>query len=520
MIQFITSCITGDRDFAYGRFDQYMLGRYIDGLKSGSLTRDHARAIIAHLFVKTKEITGTATDNYSTKPIPCFASNEYIVIGGRSPNGKCDVNELSYLVLEAATLAEVPQPGINIRIDPDYPASFKTAVAQAIETCGPQINLWNDRLILDTLEKYYPQIDRADAYDYAWTACNRINFPGKENITHGERWYCMPGWLNAAMNEGREWHSRHKLTSEIPHVSKIRTFDELMGHIATYARAELNKWSGGAAFMAGSGEIPTEFRFDSVLLQDCIARCKEARGGGVKYRTQFHIFTGVATLADSLMALKRLVFEDQRYTLAEFNDILLKGFEGHEQLRQEIINTIPKYGNNDEEVDAIARRVTEIGYDAMESIDNPSGLIMFPGLYSLYVEYLWMSEVPTTPDGRRKGEPISENQSAVHGADSNGLAAMLQSAARLPHERSGRGGLNVRFAGKMTPETLVNTIDTYFRLGGQHLSIMQIDKATLREAQAHPDQYRTLCVRIGGFSDYFVSLSPTAQEEIIARTEY
>ena len=312
MIQLITSCVVGARDFSYGRIDQYLLPLYRRGVADGTLTPDLARTILAHLFIKTKEITGTATDNYQVKPIPSFASNQYVTIGGRSPDGAVDVNELSYLVLEAACLAYVPQPGINVRIDPDYPLAFKQAVAAAMASCAPQINLWNDRSILATLERFYPAVERDDRFDYAFTACNRVNFPGREVITHGERWHCMPSWLLLALNEGRGWQADAPRLEGIPPLSTIASVEELLAHFATVARVKVNEAVGGRQPLRQSSP---PFSFESILLRDCVARSKDARDGGIRYQTQFHLFSGVATVADSLAAIRRLVFGERRYSL-------------------------------------------------------------------------------------------------------------------------------------------------------------------------------------------------------------
>ncbi len=167
LIQLVTSCVVGARDFAYGRLDQYLLPLYEQGMRDGSLDRDTARAYLAHLFIKTKEITGTATDNYRTKPTPSHASNQYVIIGGVTPAGEDAVNDLSYLILEAVCLADVPQPEINVRIDEGSPDAFKEAVARAVEVCAHQIQFWNDRVILNILSDRYPAVKLEDARDYA-----------------------------------------------------------------------------------------------------------------------------------------------------------------------------------------------------------------------------------------------------------------------------------------------------------------------------------------------------------------
>jgi trans-4-hydroxy-L-proline dehydratase len=519
LIQFVTSCVIGSRDFAYGRIDQYLLPFYERGIADGSLTPDRASLYLAHLFVKSKEITGTATDNYQTKPTPCHASNQYAIIGGVTPDGEEGINALSYRVLEAITLADVPQPEINVRIDPDSPLPFKEACARAIETSAPQVQFWNDRAILDILAEHYPQVPLADARDYALTACNRINFPGRENITGGEHWHVMPRWLLAALDQGRDPVSGESLAADLPPLAEIDSLDDLLTSFERIARQQV-----GAAVRRATEHTrqpePHRFHFESALLDDCLERSLDARGGGTRYPTQFHLFGGVATVTDSLMAIQKLVFEERRYALADFAQITRDDYVGHEPLRQELLNRIPRFGNDQPEADELAHRVSLIAFDALSSADNPDTHLLFPALYSLHHHMHWGRELPATTDGRRAGDPLSENQSPVHGADRAGLSALLNSAARLPHDRAPMGGLNIRFGGKLPPAQFIALLDTFFAQGGVTVGYTQIDRATLLAARENPEQYRSLCVRVTGFSEYFVALSPAGQQDIIDRTEY
>lgn len=220
------------------------------------------------------------------------------------------------------------------------------------------------------------------------------------------------------------------------------------------------------------------------------------------------------------MAIEKLVFAEQRLSLENFAAIVRADFAGHELLRQEIVNRIPGFGNDIPEVDDLARRLSEIAFAALETAPNPDDHLLFPALYSLHHHTRWGAELPATPDGRRAGAPLSENQSPVHGADSAGLSALLRSVACLPHDRAPMGGLNIRFGGKLPPEQFVALLDTFFALGGVTVGYTQVDRATLLAARDNPEQHRGLCVRVTGFSEYFVALSPEGQQDIIDRTEY
>jgi formate C-acetyltransferase len=197
-----------------------------------------------------------------------------------------------------------------------------------------------------------------------------------------------------------------------------------------------------------------------------------------------------------------------------------RNFEGHDDLREEIQKRIPKFGNDQETVDALARRVGEIILDALDAAPLPPDHLVIPGFYSLLHHHTFADHLPATPDGRRRGEPFSENQSPSYGTDTRGLTALLQSVARLPLDRTALGGLNVKFGGVIPAAKVRNILDTFFALGGLHIGFSFVDRQTLTEAREHPEQYRTLTVRMYGFSEYFVSLSPMEQQELIERTEH
>jgi len=171
-------------------------------------------------------------------------------------------------------------------------------------------------------------------------------------------------------------------------------------------------------------------------------------------------------------------------------------------------------------VDALARRVCDIALDALEEAPNPEGYPLLGAIYSLHCHVPWGQAMPATPDGRRSGEPVSENQSPVHGTDREGVTALLRSVASLPLSGTATGGLNIKLAGKPSPDVVVGLMESFFEMGGVHVGFTFVDRETLLAAQSRPEEYRSLCVRITGFSEYFIALSPEAQADVIARTEH
>ncbi|MEN6645539.1 MAG: pyruvate formate lyase family protein [Armatimonadia bacterium] len=516
LVHLVLSCYVGARDFALGRLDQILLPLYQQGLADGTLTPDLARTYLAHFLMKTKEITGTTTDNYRSKPTPSFASNQYVVLGGRSPAGDDETNELTLLILEAASLVKMPQPELNVRLSRSSSPQLKQAVAQALPACHAQLQFWNDDLIIPQLERLGFSPD--DAYGYSLTACNRINLPGLFDFAGGDAFHNMAHWLLMALDEGRDPVTGGQAVAGLASVAAMRSLDDVL---AAFAQVAASLLTASVAQTTGAMRgAPHDFHFESVLLGDCVARGRDLGRGGLRYCTQYHYLGGVATVTNSLLAIQKLVFEQQRFGLSEFLAIVANRFAGHEPLRQEIVNALPKYGNDQIEADELARRVCEIALDALAAAPNPGSCLLFPAIYSLHCHLGWGDQLPATPDGRLTGEPISENQSPVLGTDRAGITALLRSVARLPLGRTPTGGLNLKLAFRPEPEMALRLVESYFALGGIHVGFTFVDRATLSAAQANPAQFRSLCVRVTGFSEFFVALSPAAQAEMIARTEY
>ena len=268
-------------------------------------------------------------------------------------------------------------------------------------------------------------------------------------------------------------------------------------------------------------DMPADtFHFESVMQHDCIETCVDVSKGGMRYPLDTHLFVGIATVADSLAAIEQMVYVENRLTLAEFMAIVRSDFDGQDALRSEILHNCPRYGNNNDNADRWAVAVTDLLFDVVKEVEQPMQNLIVPALYSLHLHSHLGDDYPATPDGRKKGEFLSENQSPTHGADRSGMTALLHSAAKLPNWRTLESGLGVRMHGKLGSEHFLAMTDAFFELGGQHLGVTVVDRETLLRAREHPQEYQDLCVRVTGFSAYFNTLSPQAKQDVIDRTGY
>jgi formate C-acetyltransferase len=271
-----------------------------------------------------------------------------------------------------------------------------------------------------------------------------------------------------------------------------------------------------------AGYLPAPFM--SLLIDDCIARGLDYNNGGARYNTTYIQGVGIGTVTDSLTAVKYHVFDKQDITMDELLTALAADFQGHEQLRHELCSHTPKYGNDDDYADTIAQEVFDAYYELLNGRPNTKGGRYRVNLLPTTVHVYFGSVTGALPNGRRTGEPVSEGISPSQGCDTKGPTAVIKSAARIDHARTGGTLLNMKFnpqvlAGDDGIEKLAHLIRSYFKLDGHHIQFNVIDAKTLREAQQQPQQYRDLIVRVAGYSDYFVDVGRDLQNEIIARTE-
>jgi formate C-acetyltransferase len=264
--------------------------------------------------------------------------------------------------------------------------------------------------------------------------------------------------------------------------------------------------------------------FLSVLIDDCIANGRDYNAGGARYNNTFIQAVGIGSLADCLSGIKQTVFDRREKTLGELVDALDRNFEGQEPLRQRLLHRTSKYGNDDDLVDDLMTQAFNALFEMIDSRPNTKGgcyrLEMLPTTSHVY----FGSVTGATPDGRKAGLPLSDGISPVQGADRNGPTAVIRSAAKMDHIKTGGTLLNMKFTpslleGEKGIDDLSHLVRSYFKLDGHHMQFNVVSTETLRKAQVNPDAYRDLLVRVAGYSDYFADLTPALQEEIIARTE-
>ena len=356
------------------------------------------------------------------------------------------------------------------------------------------------------------------------SGCVEVGAFGKEAyILTG--YFNLPKVLEITLNNGLDPRTGRMLGIETGDPLSFTAFDELF---AAFERQMLHfidiKVRGNNTIERLYAKyMPAPFL--SLLTDDCIARGDDYHSGGARYNTSYIQGVGIGTITDELSAIKKHVFEDKTLSMCSLLEILVADFAGFERERQMLLNRTPRFGNDDDSADDLMVRVFEAYFNAVDGRKNLRGGEYHINLLPTTCHVYFGSVTGATPDGRKAWTPLSEGVSPVQGADRCGPTAAVRSVAKMDHARTGGTLLNQKFTPQVLAtdeglEKLVQLVRTYFKLDGHHIQFNVVDAATLRAAQQNPEEYRSLIVRVAGYSDYFCDLSKTLQEEIIARTEH
>ena len=483
LVEMILSCVTGGRDFAYSRLDLALLPYFREDESEDALD------ILSSFLLKNNEIGGLGSELNSPMPVPCGATNIYLMLGGRGAEAALP---LDLLFVKAAGIVRLPQPIFALRYEKTSPKEWKRACMDAAQDLDGQAALYNDDILIPSL------IDLGysdwQAVNYTMSGCNRAEFPGQQSSDYFHN--CAQWLLDAFYDE------------------QVTDMDSLLAAFDREARK-------GVERAVGNGRAPADsdlrFNLESFLLDGCMENARDLENGGLATETVVHNLCGAATIIDSLAAIDTLVFKEKSISLTRYRELVKSDFALDPALHTRISLRLPKYGNDDPAVDRWAPVVGEIMANAVR--DMRGERIHIPSFYSLFMHQQMGTRTGATPDGRLSGRHISENQSPVYGRDTKGVTALLRSVAALPQRLCGSGGLNIRFARRMDNALLKGLVETYFEMGGVVLAVSIVSRQTLIEARENPDRFRGLLVRVVGYSDVFVNLPESMQLEIIERTE-
>jgi len=515
-----------------GRLDQYCFPYYDRDLKQGVITRDQALELLECLWLKLGE-SNRAAGEQMTRNHYGYPFWLQVPVGGQTVDGYDATNALSYLLLDVSSNMLLHEPCVSARIHKRTPDKFMMKCLEAIKAHGGgHPALFNDEVIIPSQLAYVPGITKEDAYDYNIIGCSEIVFGGKG--TEGLPMHLLSlVRLLELMMQGKDPFTGSPLTSGAGSMLDWKTFDDIM--LAYTEQARL--WSR-LMFMQVLPivELHATYRpcpYLSSLTRDCIKRGKSYYDGGAIYgnRAVVVCIVGIANLANSIAAIRKLVFDDGVITMTQLKHALETNFEDSStkptgpQIR-ELCRCAPKYGNDDPYVDNVAKNCLNILLKELRKHETRPGQGYGATIAPVVTHIVNGALCGATPDGRKAGTPLSDACSPAQGTDVNGPTADIKSVATLEHINCVQGTI---FNMKMHPAALetkagmlkwANLIRTYFDLGGWEIQFNVVSAETLRDAQKHPEKYRDLVVRVVGYSAFFVELEKTVQDDIISRTEH
>ena len=519
--QLVLNLETNGHAISPGRFDQYMYPFYRHSLDSGELSEEEAQELLDLLWVKLDEIT-IAKDSGESDTSSSYPEFQNLNIGGLTPDGQDATNELSYMCLTALEHVKLPQPQLSAQISTKTPHKFLLRCCELLKYGMGLPALFNSDTIVLGMVNRGKKLE--DARSGSVNGCVSPNCDGKDRMA-SSGYFNLVKCLELALNDGIDRLTGEQLSPKTGNPCKFSTFNNVINafkqQVSYFVELKVKYDNIIRDIYATHCPVP----FTSAVIDDCIKKGLDWHNGGARYNQAVISGVGLGTITDALSAIKKHIFDEKNFTMAELKKALDEDFHGHEILRQVLINKTPHYGNDDDYADSLAVLTQKIFCEEVERYRDIQGAKYYVNLLPTTAHIALGKLTGATPDGRHAHAWLSEGISPVQGCDKLGPTAVAKSVSKLDHARCNGTLLNM----KITPQILKNGEDLfklaglirgYFGLGGHHVQFNIIDERTLRNAQKHPESYRNLLVRVAGYSDYFVLLSPDIQEEIISRTEH
>ena len=504
-----------------GRFDQYMISFYRRDIKEGRITEELARDLIACLWIKCTGMI-KLRDEKSSKAFAGFPLFQNITIGGVTATGADATNELSYLMLEAVAEARTSQPSVSLRYHDKIPREILTKAAEVIRLGIGYPAIMNDHSIIP--KHLIRGATLAEARDYC-TNCVETDVPGCTDSRAHSGYVNFPKCLLLALNDGKDLSTGEQVGPQTGPLTSFRNFDDLMTAYQAQVHSAVEAIVAAYDIIDAVHAAVAPEPFLSSLLDDCISTGTTRQQGGARYNFSGIFGVGLSSAADGLAALKQLVIEENRIDGQNLLAGLQTNFSEAEFMRQMLLKKAPKFGNDDDAVDLLAREVASSFARAVTQFPCKRGGIYIPELHSVATHVLFGEMTGATPDGRLAGEPFADGLSPMGGRDRSGPTAAVRSVTKIDHVEMLQGLLyNQKFHPTCldTPEALQNFVDylkVFCELGGHHIQFNVVHADSLRQAQESPLNFRDLIVRVAGYSAYFTELNRRTQNEIINRTE-
>lgn len=507
--------------FNPGRLDQNLYPFFKKDKAEGILTQEKAIELLQAFWVKFNNQPAPPKVGVTAEESNTYTDFCNINIGGLKEDGTNGVNELSYMLLDVIEEMRILQPSSNVQVSKKTPDEFLKRTIKIVKTGFGQPSIFNTDAIIQELTKQGKAL--IDARNGGASGCVEVGAFGKEA-------YILTGYFNLVkileitLNNGKDPITDKEIGLKTGDPITFKTFDDLMEAYTKQINYFVDiKIKGNQIIERLWAQLPAVFM--SIIIEDCIQNGEDYNDGGAKYNTSYIQIVGTGSITDCLTSIKYNVYNKKLITMEEMLKALEKNFDEFEVIRQKLIYRTPKYGNDEDFADNITKQVFEIVYNAIDGRPNTRGGVHRINLLPTTVHIYFGKVTGATPDGRKAYYPLSEGISPVQGMDVKGPTAVIKSAGKIDHLRTGGTLLNQKFAPKFFSSdsginNIVHLIRTYFEMNGHHIQFNVVSADTLQAAQKNPEQYHNLIVRVAGYSDYFVNLGVDLQDEIIRRTEH
>ena len=519
---YVTTQIEADpHAMLLGRFDQYMYPYYKKDKEDGILTDAQAVELLAHIWIKCTAII-KLMDSVTTRTFAGFPLFQNITLGGQGPRGEDACNELTQLIMDAAAEARVPQPSLSFRYHNKVDSAALLKACETIELGLGYPAIMNDNCIIPKHLIRGATLEEARGY---CMNCVESDIEGACDSRSNGGYVNLPKAFLLAMNDGADPATGKQCGPHTGKLSGFKDFTELQAafdkQVAYFTELIVRAYD----LIDGAHAAHAPEPFTSAMLDDCISTGVTRQAGGVRYNFSGIFGVGLGSAADAMAAVKKTVFDDKSVSPAEMLSALRDDFKNEGEVLR-ACEKAPKYGNDDDYADLIARDIAHVFCKEVTQYPCMRGGFYIPELHSVSTHVYFGELTGATPDGRHAETPFSDGASPVGGRDHNGPTAAMHSVSKLDHVEVLQGVLyNQKFspsllAGPNSAAVLANYIRTWCSLGGHHIQFNIVSTEDLRDAQVHPEEHRDLIVRVAGYSAYFAELNENTQNEIIARTEY
>ncbi|MBW6478388.1 MAG: glycyl radical protein [Bacteroidales bacterium] len=506
--------------FCPGRLDQNLYPFYREGIERGTLTRERARELLQAFWIKFNNHPSPPKMGVTAKESNTYTDFSLINLGGLKEDGSNAVNELSFLILDVIEEMRLLQPSSMVQISKKNPDQFVKRALQITKTGFGQPSFFNTDVIIQQLLSQGKSL--TDARNGGASGC-------VETGAFGTEAYTLSGYFN--LNKVLEITLHRGINPENGKLTGLPIEKDPMDQEELYKNFEKQLQHFIDIKIKGNNIIEKLYAenlpvpFLSLIVDDCIINARDYNAGGARYNTSYIQGVGLGSITDNLSAIKKWVFDEKLLSMDELREVLSGNFEGHEKLRHRLIHDTPHWGNNDDKADRFAVDVFNSFYNSVNGRPTYRGGVFRINMLPTTCHVYFGERIGAMPDGRLAGEPLSEGISPVQGCDINGPTAVVLSAAKIDHIKTGGTLLNQKFAPEFFKndealQKICDYIRAWFRLDGHHIQFNVINAETLKDAQKHPEKHRDLIVRVAGYSDYFNDLGESLQNEIIKRTQH